>query len=309
MPEPIPVALFAYNRPDLLQRTLAGLRQSEVPLIYAFSDGPGTPAQQANVEAVRTVLGQVDWCELRLVRRDENWGLGRSIVGGVSQVLRSHSTLIVVEDDLVCAPGTYAYLCAALEHYRDEPKVMSVTAWTHPRVTPADVGQQPYFDGRAECWVWGTWARAWNGVEAESALSLIRQCQRRGQDVYRYGADLPAMAWAERKRNLWAVRWLYWHLLQQGLCLRPPRSLVEHIGFDERATNMQVDGGWSNSPLSSNPFYPERWPMPSEHPVCPALWQAAFGRRPPVWRRVLSTLRQTLVSIVDTLGLRPPKPL
>ena len=29
-----------------------------------------------------------------------------------------------------------------------------ITGWTHPPVAPADVGNQPYFDGRAECWVW-----------------------------------------------------------------------------------------------------------------------------------------------------------
>jgi hypothetical protein len=284
------VALFAYNRPDLLQRTLAGLRQNEVPLIYAFSDGPGTPAQQANVEAVRTVLGQVDWCELRLVTRAENWGLGRSIVGGVSQVLRSHSTLIVVEDDLVCAPGTYAYLRAALEHYGDEPRVMSVTGWTHPRVTPADVGQQPYFDGRAECWVWGTWARAWHGVEAESALSLIRQCQKRGLEIYRYGADLPAMARIERRRNLWAVRWLYWHLFHGGLCLRPPRSLVEEIGSDARATNAVEPVWFDPSPrLALRP--PETWPAPVEHPECPAIWQRTYGPKPHWWRRMANRLR------------------
>lgn len=285
MPEVIPVALFVYNRPDLLQRTLAGLRQNSAPVVYAFSDGPRTPAHAAGVEAVRAMLRQVDWCELSLVTRDANWGLGRSILEGVSQVVRSHSALIVLEDDLVCAPGTYAYLCAALEHYQDELKVMSVTAWTHPRVTPAEVGQQPYFDGRAECWVWGTWARAWHGIEAQSARSLLQQCQARGLDIYHYGADLPAMAYNERRRNLWAVRWLYWHMTRGGLCLRPPRSLVEEIGSDARATNA-VEPFWYDPTPRREIEIPSAWPAPMEHPGCASLWQQVYGRKPRWWQQV-----------------------
>ena len=290
MADVIPVVLFVYNRPDLLQKTLAGLRQNAVPLIYAFSDGPRIPAQTPNVEAVRAMLRAVDWCDLHLATRVDNWGLGRSILDGVSHVLRSHPTLIVLEDDLVCAPGTYAYLSAALEHYRDEAKVMSVTAWTHPRVTPADVGQQPYFDGRAECWVWGTWARVWHGIESQSARSLLKQCQTRGLDVYRYGADLPAMAHAERRQNLWAVRWLYWHLARGGLCLRPPRSLVEEIGSDARATNA-VEPVWFDPTPRFGIGIPNSWPAPVEHPDCASLWQQVYGRKPEWWQRVAQRLR------------------
>lgn len=290
MADIIPVVLFAYNRPDLLQKTLAGLRRNAVPLIYAFSDGPRTPAQTANVEAVRSLLRQVDWCDLQLATHVDNWGLGRSILDGVSQVFRSHPALIVLEDDLVCAPGTYAYLCAALEHYRDELKVMSVTGWTHPRVTPADVGQQPYFDGRAECWVWGTWTRAWHGIESQSARALLKQCQTGGLDVYRYGADLPEMAHVERRRNLWAVRWQYWHMTRAGLCLRPPQSLVEEIGSDARATNA-VEPFWFDSTPRLGIGIPSSWPAPVEHPECASLWQQVYGCKPEWWQRVAQRLR------------------
>jgi len=68
-------------------------------------------------------------------------------------------------------------------------------------------------------------------------MTLISECRTRGIDVFRYGADLPSQARKERARNLWAVRWLYAHLLSGGLCMRPPHSLVDHVGFDDEATN------------------------------------------------------------------------
>ena len=299
----IPVVLLAYARPDHLRRTLACLRENEVPLIHAFSDGPRTPDKAPLVGQVRRILEGVTWCEIVVRERRANLGLGRSVLQGVTEVLGSHDAAVVFEDDLVCVPGTYAYLCGALEHYRAEPRVMSVTGWTHPRVTPGDIAGQPYFDGRAECWVWGTTAAAWRGMH-ENASTLMRRIGAGGGDVYRYGADLPAMAHAEEKKNIWAVRWLYWVILNRGLCLRPPWSMVEHIGFDGDATNTRGESWLVNPPLRPCPPLPERWPEPVEHPECSTLWQQVCGGRPTFAGRLGGRARRLAWSIRQMLSPR-----
>lgn len=275
----VPIVLFAYARPDHLRQTLESLRANQVPLIYAFSDGPRTPDKEPVVSVVRQILRTIDWCEVVLCEREENLGLGRSIRTGVTSVLNKHDTVIVYEDDLICVPGTYQYLCAALEAYRDNLSVMSVAGWTHPSVTPSNVIDKPYFDGRAECLVWGTWARAWQGMDKD-AKTLMQMCEAQGMDVYRYGADLPAMAEVELQQNIWAVRFLYLHILKRGLCLRPPHSMVEHIGFDSLATNAKDGSQWANPPLRACPLLPEQWPDPIENPECAHLWQMTCGTKP-----------------------------
>lgn len=275
----IPVILFAYSRPDHLRQTLDCLRENRVPLVYAFSDGPGTEDQASAVSQVREMLRAIAWCEVVLCERETNLGLGRSILTGVTEVLSNHEAAIIFEDDLICVPGTYEYLCAALERYRDDARVMSVTGWTHPRITPHDVTDQPYFDGRAECWIWGTWARAWRGMD-RSAEQLMDDCAAKGLDVYSYGGDLPVMAKEELRRNIWAVRFLYWHILNHGLCLRPPWSMVEHIGFDPGGTNARAVSWVKNPLLKSCPTIPAEWPESLEHPACSGLWQEAYGGPP-----------------------------
>lgn len=286
MSEVTPVALFAYARPDHLRHTLDSLRANQVPLIYAFSDGPCTPDKWPAVAEVRKILRTIDWCEVVLLERKENWGLGRSILAGVTDVLEKHGSVIVFEDDLICVKGTYQYLCTAVHHYWNEPSVMSVTGWTHPRVIPSDVVDQPYFDGRTECWVWGTWARAWHEMQRD-ARTLIQECMAQGIDIYRYGADLPRMAEIEIQQNIWAVRWLYLHILYGGLCLRPPYSMVEHIGFDDLATNTADGSKWSNPSLQACPPLPCEWPAAKENPQCAVLWQRACGTRPGWPRRAV----------------------
>ena len=277
MTDTVPIALFAYSRPLHLARTLESLRANNLPLIYAFSDGPKTPHAAPAVAKVREIIKSVDWCEVIVCEREQNWGLGRSILAGVTSVLSRHDSVIVFEDDIECAPGTYVYLTGALEHYANNPMVMSVTGWTNPRVTPSDVTDKPYFDGRAECWVWGAWARSWVGMD-QDAGTLVSECLKRGIDIFRYGADLPRMARLEEKRNIWAVRWVYLHMLRGGLCMRPPYALVENVGFGELATNTGDNWEWPHVELSGCPPVPVQWPAAVEHQACPQLWRSVYGQ-------------------------------
>ena len=292
----VPIVLFAYARPDHLRRTLACLRENQVPFIYAFSDGPRVPDKAPLVAEVRAILRAIDWCQVVLCEREENWGLGRSMLAGVTEVLSKHAMCLVFEDDLICVPGTYPYLAAALRHYKDDPRVMSVTGWTHPRVTPSDAIDQPYFDGRAECLVWGTWARVWHGMDRD-AKTLMGECRAKGIGVYRYGTDLPAMADVELEKNIWAVRFLCWHILNRGLCFRPPWSMVEHIGFDASGTNATTEPWFKNPPLNPCPPLPKQWPEPVENSQCSILWQQVSGMRPTVHGRFFRLARRAASKI------------
>ena len=233
------------------------------------------------------MLEAIDWCETRIVGRTANLGLGKNVISGVGESAGRHEAFIVWEDDLVAVPGTYAWVCAALQRYADDERVMSVSAWTHPRVIPAAVTDQPYFDGRAECWVWGAWRRSWEGMARETAMAKQLAAASRGVAPDAYGADLPVMARREAGQNIWAVRWLYHHLQHGRLCVRPPWSMVEHIGFDASATNAETAKAWANPPLRSCPPVPAPWPEPHEDPQCRPLWRAANpGRWRGRWQRL-----------------------
>jgi hypothetical protein len=289
----IPVLLFAFARSEHLRRVLECLKRDKVPLILAYADGARDRGDAEGVAEVRKILRTIDWCEVRMVERAENFGLGRNIIAGVSEAARLYPAFIVWEDDLISVAGTYQWICSALRHYKDDATVGSISAWTHSKVTPQGIGDA-YFDGRAECWVWGSWSRAWEGMQHETALFKMRAAERRGIPRDSYGSDLPQMARKELKRNIWAVRWLYHHLQHEYLCLRPSRSLIEHIGFGGRATNAVTDSEWG-SHINAEPadWSSHRWPPPRENPACRKLWQAAAKRRP-LWLRVSGRLKKML---------------
>jgi hypothetical protein len=271
----VPVILFAYARPSCLQRSLESMRQNGVKRIIAYSDGAKGESDREKVAAVRQILRAVDWSELTLIERSANWGLGENVRDGISEVARTFESFIVWEDDLVAVPGTYGWICEALAFYHSNPRVMSVTAWTSSKVVPADTKAAPYFDGRAECWLWGGYARSWKGMSEETALDKMQAAKKRGIRPDAYGSDLVSQAYAEKRKNLWASRWLYHHFEYGGICLRPPWNLVEHIDFDSSATN-SIESTLTRYTPSSDATHIERnWPEASEHPDCQILWKRA----------------------------------
>jgi hypothetical protein len=298
----VPVVLFVYKRLDVLEKTLACLRENQIPKLIIYSDGAKVEQDAPAIQAIRDYLSKIDWCDVERHDRPRNYGLGKNILSGVTEVLESYEAVLVWEDDLICVPGTYAYLCAALEHYQNEPRVMSVTGWTNRHVTPRILDGNPYFDGRAESLVWGTWRRSWLGMTDETAAEKVTKVQSQGGDIAKYGGDLPAMAKREIASNIWAVRFVYHHMANKGLCLRPPWSMVEHIGFDARSTNANSKKVWYvNGELAPCPLIPEVWPKPVENDECEILWKKWCPRpwsdRFPRTVRIIKLLLQRLKTL------------
>jgi hypothetical protein len=224
-----------------------------------------------------------------------NYGVGESELGGISRVLREHEAMISVEEDLEFVPGTYAFLCAALSRYRDEPRVMGVTAWNHPRVTPPRV-RGPYFTGRMSGLMWGTWRRAWEGVTDQGSPELLAQGRARGIDVTRFGQDLADDAPHELAHGMWDHRFGLHMLLKGGLFLFPARSMTNHIGYDPRATNSPNAQGWEVTPEPAPDPTSVAWPAEiREEPGSAELWRAAQAApQPSLGRRLRRQVRKAV---------------
>lgn len=282
--KPIPVLLFVYKRRNALEQVLSGLRANGVPLLLVFSDGPKGLQDRNAVEDVRDAVRKIDWCKTEIVEREENLGLGVSVRAGVTEALSKYDRVIVFEDDVVATPGTYAYLCAALDRYADDDKVMSVAAWTPYELEKAHGNDAPFFSGRFFCWGWGTWRRAWNRMNCP-ALCTMWKCIASLRNPWRYGTDLPGQALREGRDHLWMVRFAMTHILHDGLCLMPPRSMVTNIGFESNATNTGNLQGTLGLQKGRPPSIPEIWPETTETPYMRHVCRKTFTNVPKLLNR------------------------
>src|SRR5689334_7464170 len=98
-----PIAVFAYNRPAHIARALRALaRCPELAAspVTIYCDGPKSPDGRAKTEATRKTVREVAPPHAKIVERDENLGLARSIRTGVGELCAEHGRAIVLEDDL-----------------------------------------------------------------------------------------------------------------------------------------------------------------------------------------------------------------
>jgi hypothetical protein len=240
------IVLFVFNRPEHTLRTLQALKanpEAAFSKLWIFCDGPRSGVHdEPRIEAVRDVVRQQKWCrEIVYVEQSANLGLAESIRSGVSTVFRETDRVVVLEDDILTAPGFLGYMNQALHLYADEPRVMNVCGYlpTTSRWFPLP---ETFFQRMMSCWGWATWRRSWQCAEWDAGL-LMKNLQEHPGGLHRFDLDGTYPYSEHLKANLegrmktWAVFWAASCYLRGGLSLYPNRSLVQNIGFDGSGTN------------------------------------------------------------------------
>lgn len=124
-----PIVIFAFNRPEALQKLLDSLRMNsfyEESDKYIFIDGPRCEEDKAKVDEVVTIARKV---ASNISISPVNRGLGNSIIAGVSTIIAEYGKAIVLEDDLICAPNFLSYMNQALDFYENDNKIISICGY------------------------------------------------------------------------------------------------------------------------------------------------------------------------------------
>jgi hypothetical protein len=232
----VPVALFVYNRANVLERTLACLRGAGLDTLHVFSDGPRNDEDAAGVERVRELVRGIRWADTTIHERPANLGLSASIVSGVSEVLETHERVIVVEDDVWVAPEFGRFVAAALSAYAHDERVVGVTGLRLPfsrralRGYPYDAFLLPRFSS----WGWATWRRAWRTLELD-VERLAQRVRDSGARLDVAGHDVPEM-WRRvvsgELRGAWDVRCCVSMVANGQLIVTPVWNMVENGGLE-----------------------------------------------------------------------------
>jgi hypothetical protein len=238
MPNLAPIVLFIYNRPEHTRQTLAALAVSPLAIesdLIVYADGPKRPEHAGAVSATRAVAwAATGFRSVSLIERNENLGLAVSIISGVTETCDSYGRAIVLEDDLVVAPGFLSYMNQALDRYANDDKVMQISGYMFAVDRPYEL-PETFFLKLSSTWGWATWRRAWAAFESDSEVLLEKM-----KDIDPYEFDMkgshPYLATLVDQRhgrlNVWGVRWYASMFLRRGLCLHPAQSLVSNIGMD-----------------------------------------------------------------------------
>ena len=247
-----PIALFTYNRPQNLQRTIDCLRNNKINLLYIFSDGPKNEDDEEKVNEVRKILDQIDWVETEKFYQEKNIGLSESVIFGVNKVFEKYDTIICIEDDVCVANGFYEYMNACLEKYRDNPKIAGVTGLKYPIKEKSfeNYNYDIFFYPRFSSWGWGTWKKVWQKNIFTRDI-LLKKIEEVDEKIIESGIDMVSMYNSLRTGNLtdsWAVPCGLNMIVNTQYFIYPTRNMIENTGM-----------GKGTHASSEKPAYELKW--------------------------------------------------
>lgn len=238
-----PIAFFAYKRPEHTRRSLESLAKNhgaESSELFVFCDGIKKPEDKEAIQQVRNVVRSQQWCgKVHIIEREQNMGLAKSVIHGVTDLCGKYGRVIVLEDDLILSPFFLEYMNKALDFYEAESEIIQISGHMFPvKLTSAnDTVLLPF----TTSWGWATWKRAWQHFDPEMSGYKLLSNNRKLKYKFNLNNSYPYFNMLESQINgdidSWAIRWYLSTFIINGLTLYPIRTLVENIGFDGSGTH------------------------------------------------------------------------
>jgi glycosyltransferase involved in cell wall biosynthesis len=238
-----PICLFTYNRLNETQQTVEALKRNYLALeseLFVFSDGPKDELSRVKVEAVRQYLHTVTgFKSVVVIEANNNKGLANSIITGVSEIIEKYDKIIVLEDDLISSPNFLDFMNQALEFYRNDQTIQSVSGYS---LALKDKTNEVYFQIRPGSWGWATWKNRWIPelfdkeklkIKIHKNPSILKELKRN------CGNDIPHMLIKSinGQNDSWYVRWTVDHFTNKHYAVFPTYSFIENIGHHADATH------------------------------------------------------------------------
>lgn len=230
-----PITIFSYKRLDVLKSLVQSLLLNSLASqsnLIVYSDGPKTEDDRLLVEACREYIQNLKgFSSVRLISRDANLGLSKSIISGVTEVLRDYDKIIVLEDDLVVSPYFLKFMNDALVKYNCNENVISIHGYVYP---VKNILPETFFLRGADCWGWGTWGRAWTlfNADGEKLLNNLMQTNQLKEFNFNNSFNYSGMLKDQigGKNDSWAILWYASAFLSNKLTLYPGKSLIFNSG-------------------------------------------------------------------------------
>ena len=236
-----PVILFTYNRPEHTKRTIEALAANELAEetdLYVFSDAAKKDADVGKVQEIRTYVGSVSgFRSVILTAREENFGLAKNVICGVTEIVNRYGKVIVLEDDLVTNRFFLRFMNDGLDRYEGEQQVTGITGFSHFS-DEIDLPYESYFHTlTGTSWSWATWADRWKYFDEECKdwTDMVSDAKLRRRFNYDNTYDfykIMKMQQTDEKTNSWAIRWYWANFRRNGYILSPTKSLVGNEGWD-----------------------------------------------------------------------------
>jgi len=252
-----PIIIFTYRR--VINQTIESLCTNTLAKdsdLYIFSDGNKNEKDLGDVQEVRRHLQTIKgFKSIKIMESPTNKGLANSITDGVSSVMHTYGKVIVLEDDLIVANDLLDYMNDALDFYKSDEKIWSISGYGPTLPCLDNDSDDVYLSPRGSSWGWATWKDRWDKVDWEvkdfDSFKQDKHLQNKfnlaGNDMYKM-LELQMLGVIDS----WAIRNFYSQFKHTAYTIYPKKSKIINNGFSD---NKGVHTGGAHS----------KWVVPLNH--------------------------------------------
>lgn len=306
----VPVVLFIYKRPHLVEGLIKNLRAVRPKKIWLVSDGAKSDqTEEAKLcsEVRECAEALIDWpCHTKKIYSKSNLGLRERIVTGINEFFSWEEAGIFLEEDCYPDPTFFEFAQENLAHWKNYPQVAVISGSSFAKEKENKGGHSYYFSKYPHCWGWATWKRAWQYYDPSDMLLDTNlenlPVSMDGKTELRFWQSLLGKV-KEGGVDSWACRWALSCWRRGMLTVTPYQNLVRNVGSGVSATHTSSEedlvlvsqSGKMNFPLS-HPLIP----VPdSNQDVRTFRRHYLQGARLPFWPRLVRSFGRRMKKIVE----------
>jgi hypothetical protein len=255
----IAVVVFVYNRPvhtEKLFESILKYKNYKKFKYFIFSDFAKTNSDIKKMKDVRNICRNFKKkTNCTIVNNNKNKGLYKSVIVGVSKVLKNNKYAIILEDDLIVLPKFFDYMIKGIYKYLNNNKVLQVTGYSYPIINKKN---QIFFSTLTSCWGWAVDSKKWSNfltfIKNRKKLDQIYKELRTNQDLkrkfnYNNTFDYFGLLTKQFKHKVssWGILFYLFSFYNQFYTLYPGQSLILNEGFDGSGSHNSTSNLFNNS--------------------------------------------------------------
>lgn len=237
----VPILITVYNRPDLFKKLLTNLKKNKPSKIYIKGDGPKNEIDRKKIKSIKKIISLIDWkCKIFNNFSSVNVGCRKSVTEGLNWFFSKEKFGIILEDDCLPNVSFFRYCEILLKKFYNNKRIYTISGSNFQNHDNNKYDY--YFSKYPHCWGWASWRRAWKSNDPN--LSFWPKWKRT-YEWNRYHKTLIEKKYWEKifdkvyneKIDSWAYVWTASVWKNNGITATPRISLINNIGFDNRATH------------------------------------------------------------------------
>ena len=239
----MPILIIAFNRPELLIKLIKSIEKFKPNKIYFACDGPRNKTDRKKCQLVKKIIEMnIQWnCKIFKKIQNKNIGVKLNINNALDWFFKNEDMGIILEDD--CQPSeSFFYFCKELLlKYKNNKKVKLISGnYYHANITEKN---SYYFSRCPGTHGWASWKRVWE--ENDKKMISWKGKVEFFWLLKFFNFDLVKAHYFYKKFSdsyfgiikSWDYQLLYSIWKNNGLIVRPYKSLCKHIGWGDNATN------------------------------------------------------------------------